>query len=1211
MILSVFPCSYAEQTQNINTANMYINESELIRHMGKEMYGINCEWSVGFNDSYFIKDGNQNVVLNPRFGEAFKDIMVAARQAGTSSQKMKWKDAIGPFETRNQQTIWEKTGVVYLGIVEWLKQIYSANPNTKITYTVNLDSDTLENLADIVEFLIGDGTVNYNGGENWALKRKELGIENPVDVYTWEIGNEMDLLNWTVEEYIAYVKQVIPIIKAIDPNAKIACHASTNVPKGREEDYAWHRAVLRELGSQMDYLIVHYYYNPNNVSYGDRILENVETDIVEITGSGRIKIYLSEHSPWPFSLTYDKENPFDYTVPHTIWGATAQSEFYLRTFMRPWVSAMNCHSIHSAAWCIQYVDDDGNYHITPTGEIMKTFIKYGVGDVLYSNLNTFELRSASEIGIAGGVIRDGNGNVNILLTNRSETAPVQVNFKFSDGIYRIKHIRQVHGDVKEADDWYRKGSTWEYNNSNTVTVSDYDAEDAEPLESYTFEPLSLYALQLEKIGEADRNFISSENFESYNLVAKNTSNDLTVSYTGKEDKTLPGNAGYIINAPGGSFFTSKNEVYEGNAAENLITYAKTGAGTAKAVLGGLNNGWKGRYSDPMTDINGNGGADPSLQYSKRRLAVVEDNGNQVLKFKPSSNPYVKPDTWSDYCYDGLDLTESTLWESEVKINNINADGSFLLGMGSGALGAIEPFVALKGLNNNNYLGGRTAVKDLIAFKADGIYLNAEKKADIELGKTYRARVEFYSDLNTYKIIISDKESGAVVAQTAEVECDLEYTANMNVYYTARTQKSAEKDTDVYIDNIILKNELFGENEIISNENFSAYNLNAVLSQNKQYSIEGYEGAKAPAWRIINAAGGNVYTEKSQVYEGNAAENIITYAKLDENTVKIVPGGLNNGWRGIYSHPARDPEEKNGGAAGNHTVKNNRLGVAQDGENQFLKLNPAKNSYVATWGSYAYENLDLTEATYWESNIKIENVALGGSFIMGFGKGNIASTVLFENPNYVAGRTDMVSIAEFSSDNKITVNNHELMSYENGKVYNVTVAFIPRNSKYKLTIKDAESGIVLAQTDKLSCGSSLSDNMNIYYTANNAKGSASETCVFIDDISIIKASRAQYASGNMITALNHLNSNGVFSIAFEAVNENPEFKQGKFITAVYEKATKRLIACSDMKSWDAERQPGIVTSISIRGLENFNKNDYYAKIMVWDSTMRPFFKEARY
>ena len=74
--------------------------------------------------------------------------------------------------------------------MEWFKANMSVEEDTAFIYAVNL-YDTQENIADLVEFLSGDGTVNYNGGVDWAAKRKALGLEKPVNIMAYELGNEL------------------------------------------------------------------------------------------------------------------------------------------------------------------------------------------------------------------------------------------------------------------------------------------------------------------------------------------------------------------------------------------------------------------------------------------------------------------------------------------------------------------------------------------------------------------------------------------------------------------------------------------------------------------------------------------------------------------------------------------------------------------------------------------------------------------------------------------------------------------------------------------------------------------------------------------------------------------------------------------------------------------------------------------------------------
>lgn len=215
----------------------------------------------------------------------------------------------------------------------------------------------------------------------------------------------MDLESWNVEQYVDYCKKVIPIVKSIDPNSKISAHADTaahandvgrNGSAGRPWE-EWHRKVLRELGDMIDLVSFHYYYPAGYVRRADVPLDRLEQDIKEITGSDRIKIYMSEQAPAPNTQTFKPEKAYDYCLPHTIWGATSLAEFYCRAMMRESFVATTCHSIDSATWSICYRNEEGGHSLTATGEVIKSFAKYGVGDMLNTQLDTFSKDTMKDI----------------------------------------------------------------------------------------------------------------------------------------------------------------------------------------------------------------------------------------------------------------------------------------------------------------------------------------------------------------------------------------------------------------------------------------------------------------------------------------------------------------------------------------------------------------------------------------------------------------------------------------------------------------------------------------------------------------------------------------------------------------------------------------------------------------------------------------------
>ncbi len=487
-----------------DAVRMEINDGTVVREIGPEMYGVNMEWNVGETPNCYM-DEEGNIVVRESFPKAYGNLLQFTRKAGGSANLFLWKESLGDFNSRGNQSLWGTTGKITEGMAEWLETLYAGCEHPRVAYVVNLVNDTYENLADVVEFLTGDGTVNYNGGINWAEERIKLGFEEPVDIYTWEIGNELDWRNppWTAEEYLEAAEKAIDIIKSIDPDGKIALFAATDYWAGGDGSQRWHRLFLEKLGDRIDYVSLHYYYPPGWIRRADANFEKLEKDILEITGSDRIKIYYSEQAPAPVTSNWNEaKTPYDYVVPHTIWGATGQSEWYLRKWLDPWVVASTCHSVDSAAWSISYTDENNETQLTATGEIMKSFNQYGVGDMLDFKLDGYSADTDSHI--AGGAVRDAAGNLNVFFLNRNEEQHVTVNFDFDEYNYKIKHIRQVYGDSKYADTWYRAGSTWaSYNNPDKIKIVDEAYTADTDLTSYTFAPLSLCVLQLEQTTPID------------------------------------------------------------------------------------------------------------------------------------------------------------------------------------------------------------------------------------------------------------------------------------------------------------------------------------------------------------------------------------------------------------------------------------------------------------------------------------------------------------------------------------------------------------------------------------------------------------------------------------------------------------------------------------------------------------------------------------
>ena len=350
----------------------------------------------------------------------------------------------------------------------------------QFVYTVNLN-DTQENIADLVEFLRGDGTINYNGGINWAQKRIEYGIPDPVPIFAFELGNELDAGSegaWTKERYTAACKETIATIRSIDPDAKIAVMKLTSFPG---DWYKWHREVFKELASEIEYVVMHHYYAVNDTSGIEKYIKKMADDCAAIPGAEDIQILFTEHSCKPKSSVWSET--YDYELPHTITGVLETAEWFARMNRSENVRGAWYHCIKSSSWAVEYPYED-TVKLTAIGDLLRMCNNNFVGTSVEIDQAGYNPSSETQI-ITSAVLTDDG--MNIMLVN--ETAnPVTYNFTFKNK-YKLVGETVMYGDNFEADN---------YRGKEEVKYIDEKIDSQGEFSTYTDRGISLTILHLKK-----------------------------------------------------------------------------------------------------------------------------------------------------------------------------------------------------------------------------------------------------------------------------------------------------------------------------------------------------------------------------------------------------------------------------------------------------------------------------------------------------------------------------------------------------------------------------------------------------------------------------------------------------------------------------------------------------------------------------------------
>lgn len=455
--LSVLHGAQPVWCQELLPTAVRVDESKIIREVPEQLFGINHNW---IHSEQLVWDQREDRV-STEFEKLFSEFSLPLnRMAGSDSQIFNWKQAIGPLAIRTEQLLapHDKKGKKKFGPLEWIASTRAVDPEARFTWVFNLKTENPSDNADLVEFLTCDGSANPNGGIHWGRKRIQFGLTSPVPIEIWELGNEMDWaggeFDWSLNEYISECKRIIKAVQGVDPNAALAVQAAT-APMGRHYRFKdwreWHRAVLRELGHEIDYITFHaYYFSGVPISIIEKYLDVIRDDIVEITGSNRIKIYISEHAVWP-TKPKGKEKAWrdNWYETQSLSGCLLTAQFINRLLQRQEVAAAAYHSFSAGPWGIFFVGKDGLLYSTGLFDLFSVLNSALGENVVYSSvvgLRSDTTKKKLTFTATAMSVKDG---LNILMVNREAENSRNIEFKFN-GKYFINKVITITGESLES-----------------------------------------------------------------------------------------------------------------------------------------------------------------------------------------------------------------------------------------------------------------------------------------------------------------------------------------------------------------------------------------------------------------------------------------------------------------------------------------------------------------------------------------------------------------------------------------------------------------------------------------------------------------------------------------------------------------------------------------------------------------------------------------
>lgn len=410
------------------TGTVRVEEDQILRRADPEILGSCYEWG-DYNSETMESVDSLN--FSEEFTETAKQIkrFPLSRTAGGSANYFFWKNNIGAFSERQTPgKMWCYNRTQNFGPAEWIKQGEMIDPDCRYIVGINIVTEEPWLNGEYAEYLTGDPNTS-----ELAAMRADAGLPDPVDVYAYEIGNELDY-TFSAEEYVRRAKASIREIKKADPNAKfIACGISYPVRFGdggglyAEEWRKWHKTILREIGDEIDYISYHMYYGWS-VASQKKYIDMITNDIQEITGDDRIKIVITEQAVWTEVVGEKNET-------NTLKGCLSTADFVQRMYESDNVSGANYFAfpglgrLNDTLWAYMGKGQNENaWYLSGIGKMYNDFLENLGKTVLKSSL-TLDTSTDAVTAVA----TTNNGDELILsLNNKYSNYDCTLNFEFQN-----------------------------------------------------------------------------------------------------------------------------------------------------------------------------------------------------------------------------------------------------------------------------------------------------------------------------------------------------------------------------------------------------------------------------------------------------------------------------------------------------------------------------------------------------------------------------------------------------------------------------------------------------------------------------------------------------------------------------------------------------------------------------------------------------------
>ncbi|MDC3416875.1 alpha-N-arabinofuranosidase [Aquibacillus salsiterrae] len=269
-----------------------------IEHLGRAVYGgIYEPGHPEADEQGFRKD-----VI-----ELVKELQVPIVRypGGNMVSAYNWEDGVGPKEDRPRrlELAWRVIETNEVGtneFVDWAKKV-----NSDVMMAVNLGTRGIDAARNLIEY------TNHPSGTYWSDLRRSHGYEQPHNIKTWCLGNEMDgpwqVGHKTAYEYGRIAQETGKAMKLVDPTIELVACGSSNTGMPTFPEYE--ATTLDIAYEQVDYISLHQYYGNRNNDAANYLAKNMDMDHFIKTVRATCDYIKAKHrSKKTINLSFDEWN---------------------------------------------------------------------------------------------------------------------------------------------------------------------------------------------------------------------------------------------------------------------------------------------------------------------------------------------------------------------------------------------------------------------------------------------------------------------------------------------------------------------------------------------------------------------------------------------------------------------------------------------------------------------------------------------------------------------------------------------------------------------------------------------------------------------------------------------------------------------------------------------------------------------------------------